>query len=105
MAKAFVPDMLRNRYGRFIAISTECVMQHLPGQSAYVAGKRDGWGLTGVSEEIGPLRSRLTRWHPVDDHRTRSEEGTQRQGAYESAVPSDAAVKTKRSPMSWPSRF
>ena len=40
MAQAFVPEMIRHRYGRFIAISTECVMQHLPGQSAYVAGKR-----------------------------------------------------------------
>ena len=45
MAQAFVPEMIRHRYGRFIAISTECVMQHLPGQSAYVAGKR---GMDGV---------------------------------------------------------
>ena len=40
MVKAFVPEMMRQRYGRVIAISTECAMQHLPGQSAYVAGKR-----------------------------------------------------------------
>jgi 3-oxoacyl-[acyl-carrier protein] reductase len=89
MAEAFVPDMLRNRYGRFIAISTECAMQHHPGQSAYVAGKRgmDGvWWVLG--REIGP--SQITGnqvavgWTITERVRR---EGAQCQGAYESAVP------------------
>jgi 3-oxoacyl-[acyl-carrier protein] reductase len=55
MAKAFVPEMIHNRYGRFIAISTECVMQSLPGQSAYIAGKRGMDGVLRVlAKEIGP---------------------------------------------------
>jgi 3-oxoacyl-[acyl-carrier protein] reductase len=40
MAKAFVPDMQAQRYGRVIGINTECTMQMLPCQSAYVSGKR-----------------------------------------------------------------
>ncbi len=54
MAKAFIPHMVKARYGRFIGINTECVMQCLPGQSAYVAGKR---GMDGVyrilAREVG----------------------------------------------------
>jgi 3-oxoacyl-[acyl-carrier protein] reductase len=34
MVKAFVPDMIKNRYGRVISINTECAMQMLPTQSA-----------------------------------------------------------------------
>ena len=90
MAKAFVPEMRRHRYGRFIAISTECVMQHLAGQSAYVAGKR---GMDGVLRVLAQgnrsrLRSRSTRWHPAGrSPNAMRREGTQRQEAYESAVP------------------
>ncbi len=40
MAQAFVPDMKAQRYGRVIGINTECTMQMLPYQSAYVSGKR-----------------------------------------------------------------
>ena len=54
MAKAFVPDMIAKNYGRVIAINTECAMQMLPYQSAYVAGKR---GMDGVykvlAREVG----------------------------------------------------
>ena len=54
MAKAFVPDMIAQNYGRFIGINTECSMQMFPSQSAYVAGKR---GMDGVykvlAKEIG----------------------------------------------------
>ncbi|MFN2196741.1 MAG: SDR family NAD(P)-dependent oxidoreductase, partial [Anaerolineales bacterium] len=54
MAKAFVPDMIAQQYGRVIGINTECAMQMLPYQSAYVAGKR---GMDGVyrvlAREIG----------------------------------------------------
>jgi 3-oxoacyl-[acyl-carrier protein] reductase len=89
MAKAFVPEMMRNRYGRFIAINTECAMQHLPGQSAYVAGKRGMDGLLRVlAREIGPYQITVNQVAPgwTVTERVRRE-GTQRQGAYESAVP------------------
>jgi 3-oxoacyl-[acyl-carrier protein] reductase len=54
MAKAFVPDMIEQNYGRIVAINTECAMQMLPYQSAYVSGKR---GMDGVyrvlAKEVG----------------------------------------------------
>ena len=54
MAKAFVPDMIDQSYGRIIGINTECAMQMLPYQSAYISGKR---GMDGVyrvlAKEIG----------------------------------------------------
>jgi 3-oxoacyl-[acyl-carrier protein] reductase len=89
MAKAFVPEMIRNRYGRFIAINTECAMQHFPGQSAYVAGKRGMDGVLRVlAREIGPYQITVNQVAPgwTITERVRRE-GTQRQGAYESAVP------------------
>ncbi len=39
MAQAFVPDMIARRWGRVIAINTECTMQARPSQSAYISGK------------------------------------------------------------------
>ncbi|WP_040951971.1 SDR family NAD(P)-dependent oxidoreductase [Gorillibacterium massiliense] len=54
LAKAFIPGMIAAKGGRFIGINTECSMQLLPGQSAYVAGKR---GMDGVyrvlAKEVG----------------------------------------------------
>jgi len=89
MAKAFVPDMIRNYYGRFIAISTECVMQSLPGQSAYVAGKRGMDGILRVlAKEIGPSQITVNQvapgWTITEQVR---DEGTARQDAYEMTVP------------------
>jgi 3-oxoacyl-[acyl-carrier protein] reductase len=54
MAKAFVPAMISKRWGRVIAINTECSMQCFTGQSAYVSGKRgmDG-ALRVLAKEIG----------------------------------------------------
>jgi len=40
MAKAFVPAMIERKWGRIVAISTDCAMECLPSQSAYTAGKR-----------------------------------------------------------------
>jgi 3-oxoacyl-[acyl-carrier protein] reductase len=52
--KAFVPQMINRRYGRIIGINTECSMQNLPTQSAYVAGKRGMDGLYRIlAREIG----------------------------------------------------
>jgi 3-oxoacyl-[acyl-carrier protein] reductase len=39
MTKAFVPDMIKNKFGRVIATNTECTMQCFPNQSAYISGK------------------------------------------------------------------
>jgi 3-oxoacyl-[acyl-carrier protein] reductase len=54
MAQAFVPAMLAKNWGRVIAINTECAMQNLPKQSAYVAGKRGMDGVLRVlAREVG----------------------------------------------------
>lgn len=54
MAQAFVPAMIAKKWGRVIAINTECAMQNHPNQSAYVSGKR---GMDGVlrclAKEVG----------------------------------------------------
>jgi 3-oxoacyl-[acyl-carrier protein] reductase len=39
MAKAFVPAMIERKWGRVIGINTECTMQAVPSQSAYISGK------------------------------------------------------------------
>jgi len=55
MAQAFVPGMIRKRWGRVIGINTECAMQNFPNQSAYVAGKRGMDGVLRVlAKESGP---------------------------------------------------
>lgn len=54
MAKIFIPNMINNKYGRFIGINTECSMQNFPTQSAYVAGKRGMDGIYRVlAREVG----------------------------------------------------
>jgi len=54
IAKAFLPDMIKKRHGRVVAINTECAMQMLPTQSAYAAAKRGMDGLLRVlAREIG----------------------------------------------------
>ena len=55
MAQAFVPAMIARKWGRVIAINTECAMQNFPSQSAYVSGKRGMDGVLRVlAKEIGP---------------------------------------------------
>lgn len=55
MAKAFVPAMQKQKWGRVIGINTECAMQCFPGQSAYVSGKRGMDGIMRIlAKEIGP---------------------------------------------------
>ena len=54
MAKAFVPDMIKAKHGRIIGINTECAMQMLPYQSAYISGKHAMDGVYKVlAKEIG----------------------------------------------------
>jgi 3-oxoacyl-[acyl-carrier protein] reductase len=54
MAQAFVPAMIEQRWGRVIAINSECAMQNWPSQSAYVSGKRGMDGVLRVlAKEVG----------------------------------------------------
>lgn len=54
MIKTFVPAMMNKKWGRVIAINTECAMQNAPHQSAYVSGKRGMDGVLRVlAREIG----------------------------------------------------
>ena len=89
MAKAFVPAMIKKRWGRVIAINTECAMQNAPSQSAYVSGKR---GMDGVlrilAKEIGQYQITVNQVAPgwmISDRDRRA--GSQRQEGYEKSVP------------------
>ena len=88
MAKAFVPAMIRRRWGRIIAINTECAMQCLPNQSAYVSGKRGMDGVLRVlAREIGRHQITVNQVAPgwmISDKGRAS--GTQRQPKYEKNV-------------------
>lgn len=65
MAQAFVPAMAERRWGRVIAINTECAMQNFPNQSAYVAGKRGMDGVLRVlAREVGPSQVTVNQVAP-----------------------------------------
>lgn len=89
MIQAFVPAMIPKRYGRVIAINTECAMQSFPSQSAYVSGKR---GMDGVlrtlAREVGEHQITVNQvapgWTVSDRDRAK---GTERQESYEKNVP------------------
>lgn len=89
MTQAFVPAMVKAGHGRVIAISTECVMQCLPTQSAYVSGKRGLDGLMRVlAREVGPNGITVNQvapgWTVSEKDRIAH---TERQEGYESGVP------------------
>ena len=89
MAKAFVPQMIAQHYGRVIAISTECAMQNAPSQSAYVSGKRGMDGVLRVlAKEIGEHQVTVNQvapgWTISDSVR---EAGSERQEFYEQRIP------------------
>lgn len=94
MAKAFVPDMIAQKYGRIIGINTECAMQMLPYQSAYISGKR---GMDGVyrvlAKEIGKHKITVNQvapgWMLSDDDRVSdgTEKNIQQDFPYISTVP------------------
>ncbi len=89
MAQVFIPAMIHKRWGRIIAISTECVMQHNPGQSAYVAGKRGMDGvLRGLACEIGEHQITVNQVAPgwTISERDRAS-GSQKQDHYDKNVP------------------
>ena len=88
MAQAFVPAMIPRRWGRVIAINTECAMQNFPTQSAYVAGKRGMDGVLRVlAREIGEHAITVNQvapgWTISEKYRGTDQE---RQPAYEQGV-------------------
>jgi 3-oxoacyl-[acyl-carrier protein] reductase len=87
MAQAFVPAMMEKRWGRVIAINTECAMQNHPTQSAYVSGKRGMDGVLRVlAKEVGEHGITVNQVAPgwmISE--TRSETG--RPDSYRNAVP------------------
>ncbi|WP_309118168.1 SDR family oxidoreductase [Paenibacillus sp.] len=89
LAKAFVPGMIANKYGRMIGINTECAMQNFPGQSAYVAGKRGMDGIYRVlAKEVGEHRITVNQVAPGWTISDRDRENhSERNESYEKSVP------------------
>lgn len=89
LAKAFVPAMIENKYGRVIGINTECAMQNFPGQSAYVAGKRGMDGIYRVlAKEVGEHQITVNQVAPGWTISDRDRENrTERNESYEKSVP------------------
>ena len=55
MAKAFAPHMVAQKYGRIVAVNTECAIECFPTQSAYASAKRGQDGvLRCLARELGP---------------------------------------------------
>ena len=89
MTKAFVPAMIKRRWGRVIAINTECAMQNAVSQSAYVAGKRGMDGVLRVlAKEVGQHQITVNQVAPgwTISARDRAS-GGERQPKYERSVP------------------
>ncbi|MDR1144638.1 MAG: SDR family oxidoreductase [Verrucomicrobiales bacterium] len=89
MAQAFVPAMIDRKYGRVIAINTECAMQNFSTQSAYVSGKRGMDGVLRVlAKEVGEHGITVNQvapgWTISDRDRAAASE---RQPEYEQKVP------------------
>jgi len=89
LAKVFVPAMIAKGRGRYIGINTECSMQMLPTQSAYVAGKRGMDGVLRVlAREVGKHSITVNQvapgWTISDQDRANK---TERRPEYEANVP------------------
>jgi 3-oxoacyl-[acyl-carrier protein] reductase len=89
LAKMFVPAMIAKNWGRYIGINTECSMQMLPTQSAYVAGKRGMDGMLRVlAREVGRHNITVNQvapgWTVSDQDRVNH---TERRPEYEANVP------------------
>ncbi len=89
MTKAFVPAMVKQRWGRVIAINTECAMQNTPTQSAYVSGKRGMDGVLRVlAREVGEYQITVNQvapgWMISDDVRDGNSRGERQ---YKRGVP------------------
>ena len=89
LAKAFAPAMIQQKWGRFVGINTECVMQNFPTQSAYVAGKRGMDGIYRVlAKEIGEHQITVNQVAPgwTISERDRVNK-TEHSDSYEQTVP------------------
>lgn len=54
LAKSFLPAMMDRKYGRFVAVSSECAALAEPGVGAYTAGKRALDGIVRcLAKEVG----------------------------------------------------
>ena len=81
MIKAFVPDMISKNYGRVIGINTECAMQNLETQSAYVSGKRGMDGVLRVlAREVGKYNITVNQVAPgwIISDSCRNSDGSER---------------------------
>ena len=81
MSKAFVPDMIKQNYGRVIGINTECAMQNFITQSAYVSGKRAMDGVLRIlAREIGEHNITVNQVAPgwIISDGCRNADGTER---------------------------
>jgi 3-oxoacyl-[acyl-carrier protein] reductase len=94
MAKAFVPYMIKQKYGRVIGINTECAMQNLITQSAYASGKRGMDGVLRVlAKEVGQYNITVNQvapgWTISDKYRysDESEKNTKQDFSYIESVP------------------
>lgn len=89
MAQAFVPAMIEKKWGRVIAINTECAVQCAPSQSAYAAGKRGMDGVLRVlAREVGAHGITVNQVAPgwMISERDR-EKGTELHAEYSANVP------------------
>ncbi len=89
LAKVFVPDMARKKYGRFIGINTECAMECDSHQSAYVSAKRGMDGFYRVlAKEVGASAITVNQvapgWTITEAVRSK---GTAHQSEYEKTIP------------------
>lgn len=89
LAKAFLPDMIAQNYGRYVAINSECAALAEPNNAAYTAGKR---ALDGVvrclAKEVGTYSITVNQVAPgwTISERDRTEH-TERAPEYEKTVP------------------
>lgn len=89
MAKAFIPAMKEKKYGRYIAINTECSALAEPNCSAYTAAKK---GLDGfirvLAKEVGEYGITVNEVAPgwTISYRDR-ENGSELQAEYDKTVP------------------
>ncbi|MBN1980914.1 MAG: SDR family oxidoreductase [Chitinivibrionales bacterium] len=65
LAKVFVPAMMKKKWGRFIAINSECAMQTDVTQSAYASAKRGMDGILRVlAKEVGSFQITVNQVAP-----------------------------------------
>ena len=102
MAQVFVPAMIERGWGRVIGINTECAMQNLPTQSAYVAGKRGMDGVLRVlAREVGEHQITVNQVAPgwmISEDKPDGEDDAAYTGR---ACRCAAGARTRTSPIWW----